>query len=654
MLGLHRVSALLVVALFSSSSLPHVYADTKSIEIAGFYAEPYVSDKTDNQGFLYEIVKGAFAEADYQANVRIVPKKRGEHELESGQVAALFPTMKIDPEHFIYSDSLFTVHEAILERSDAKALDAKSSPKSSEFAWDSDSVYNMIDMVNSGRKKAALVDPYVTAQALIGQRSPLIPNLKITHKATGVDYFVAFAKADPQAEARLKAFNDGLAKYKSGSQYQVVLEKYGYQTLPRDKKIATIAVPDFYDVRILKELSKDFLKDKSGLEFRWYLMNEDLLRRRVSTSLLLKEWSFDAFGVEPGELFIHRGVGPIQPFDEDLAKALKPEDLFPPIRYGVEFEKKIYAVPYRVYSNVTFYRKDLFDAKNLKMPASPTFEELTNLARQLHDPSKGVAGFCMRGTPGINENMALIRNLLASADPDALGTILQPDVDNPTWLKVVRSYSDVMLESGPEKSWTLGYAENLQLFKDGKCAIWPDISVAAGEIFDARISKVATKTALTEPPRIVIDEEKRLVSYRGVAVSSFSDKKRPLQEFLVWTLSQGFQDAVVKKYGWIHLPQGIRPSLFQSAEYRKAAPFAKAVQQSFQKYQFKNPVFTDPVVVRAVKEYYGMWPTFCEIFGKNVSEILQLKKSAKTAMQDSQRKAKAVYYQSRNQMQKKQ
>jgi hypothetical protein len=58
------------------------------------------------------------------------------------------------------------------------------------------------------------------------------------------------------------------------------------------------------------------------------------------------------------------------------------DDLFEPVRKGVSFEDRVYALPFYGESSFLMYRKDLFEQAGLTMPARPTWEEVARFAAQ--------------------------------------------------------------------------------------------------------------------------------------------------------------------------------------------------------------------------------------------------------------------------------
>ena len=52
------------------------------------------------------------------------------------------------------------------------------------------------------------------------------------------------------------------------------------------------------------------------------------------------------------------------------------------------------------------YRKDVFAAKGLTMPANPTWTQVADLAAKADGAQPGMKGICLRGQPGWGEMIA--------------------------------------------------------------------------------------------------------------------------------------------------------------------------------------------------------------------------------------------------------
>src|SRR5215471_17481022 len=172
--------------------------------------------------------------------------------------------------------------------------------------------------------------------------------------------------------------------------------------------IATVNNPDMIE---LKKLSTKFEEKNPDIKLNWVIVEENVLRQRVTTDVSTGSGQFDAvyIGLYETPIFAKRGwlkeMANI-PADYDI------DDVFKSIRDGLSYDGKLYALPFYGESSMLMYRKDLFDAKGLKMPDQPKYEDIAKFADALTDKAKGIYGITLRGQPGWGENMAFLGTLI--------------------------------------------------------------------------------------------------------------------------------------------------------------------------------------------------------------------------------------------------
>jgi len=148
------------------------------------------------------------------------------------------------------------------------------------------------------------------------------------------------------------------------------------------QKTVTIAVVNNPAMIELKKLSPKFEADNPNIKLNWVVVEENILRQRVTTDVSTGSGQFDLvfIGLYETPIFAKRGwlkeMGNI-PADYDI------EDVFKSIRDGLSYEGKLYALPFYGESSMLMYRKDLFDEKGLKMPEQPTYDDIQKFAMPL-------------------------------------------------------------------------------------------------------------------------------------------------------------------------------------------------------------------------------------------------------------------------------
>src|ERR1700746_1488565 len=176
------------------------------------------------------------------------------------------------------------------------------------------------------------------------------------------------------------------------------------------QKTVTIATVNNPAMIELKKLSPKFEAGNPDIKLNWVVLEENILRQRVSTDVSTGTGQFDLvfIGLYETPIFAKRGwlkeMANI-PADYDL------DEVFKSLRDGLSYQGKLYALPFYGESSMLMYRKDLLEQKGLKMPEQPKYEDIKKIADALTDKAKGVYGITLRGKPGWGENMGFIDTL---------------------------------------------------------------------------------------------------------------------------------------------------------------------------------------------------------------------------------------------------
>jgi sorbitol/mannitol transport system substrate-binding protein len=127
----------------------------------------------------------------------------------------------------------------------------------------------------------------------------------------------------------------------------------------------TIAVPNNNDLIEMKKLSPVFEKANPDIQLKWIVLEENVLRQRLTTDITTNGGQFDvaAIGTYEAPLWGKRGwLVPVTglPASYDL------DDVLKSVRDGLSYHGTLYALPFNAESSMTFYRKDLFAAASTK------------------------------------------------------------------------------------------------------------------------------------------------------------------------------------------------------------------------------------------------------------------------------------------------
>ena len=335
----------------------------------------------------------------------------------------------------------------------------------------------------------------------------------------------------------------------------------------------TIATVNNGDMVRMQGLTEDFTKANPDIKLNWVTLEENVLRQKVTTDIATHGGQFDVLTIGTYEVPIWAKKKWLIPLDK-LGADYDENDLLPPIRAGLSYDKKLFAAPFYGESSFVMYRTDLMEKAGLKMPEKPTWDFVRQAADKMTDKSAGVYGICLRGKPGWGENMAFLTAMSNSFGARWFDEKWQPQFNTPEWKKTMDFYVSLMKADGPPGASSNGFNENLALFNDGKCGMWIDATVAAGFVTDPKQSKVSDKVGFALAPNDGLGKNANWLWAWSLAVPAGTSKADAAEKFISWATSKHYTELVASKDGWARVPPGTRTSLYKNADYTKAAPWA--------------------------------------------------------------------------------
>ncbi|AZC37491.1 sugar ABC transporter substrate-binding protein [Pseudomonas chlororaphis] len=340
----------------------------------------------------------------------------------------------------------------------------------------------------------------------------------------------------------------------------------------------TIATVNNSDMIRMQKLSKAFESEHPDIKLNWVVLEENVLRQRLTTDIATQGGQFDVLTIGMYEAALWGAKGWLQPM-QNLPTAYDLQDIFPAVREGLSAKGTLYALPFYAESSMTYYRTDLFKDAGLVMPEHPTWEQIGEFAGKLNKPEQEQYGLCLRGKAGWGENMALITTLANGFGARWFNEQWQPEFTGTEWKNALTFYVDTMKKAGPPGASSNGFNENLALFNSGKCAIWVDASVAGSFVTDKSQSKVSEHVGFTYAPQQVTDKGSAWMYSWALAIPTSSKAKDAAQTFATWATSKEYGALVAEKDGIANVPPGTRASTYSEA-YLQAAPFARVTLES--------------------------------------------------------------------------
>ncbi len=335
----------------------------------------------------------------------------------------------------------------------------------------------------------------------------------------------------------------------------------------------TIGTVNNGDMIRMQALSSAFEAAHPDIDLEWVILEENVLRQRLTTDIAANSGQFDVMTIGMYEAPIWGGNSWLEPMN-NLPASYDVDDIFASVKGGLSHDGTLYALPFYGESSMTYYRKDLFEKAGLTMPSEPTWEQVRGFAQKLHDPSKEQYGICLRGKAGWGENMALVTTMVNAFGGRWFDMDWNAQLETPEWKNAINFYVDLLGNYGPPGASSNGFNENLALFNTGKCAMWVDATVAGSFVTDATQSQVPDKVGFAAAPMQVTSKGSGWLWAWALAIPVSSDAKDGAREFITWATSKEYSDLVAEKHGIAAIPPGTRKSTYENEEYLEAAEFA--------------------------------------------------------------------------------
>jgi sorbitol/mannitol transport system substrate-binding protein len=378
----------------------------------------------------------------------------------------------------------------------------------------------------------------------------------------------------------------------------------------------TIATVNNGDMIRMQRLSKVFEQQHPDIKLNWVVLEENVLRQRLTTDIATQGGQFDVLTIGTYETPLWGAKNWLEPMT-DLPADYDVADIFPAVRQGLSVNDTLYALPFYGESTVTYYRTDLFKAAGLSMPPNPTWSQLGEFAAKLTDSAKGQYGMCLRGKAGWGENMALLSTMANAFGARWFDEQWRPQLDSPEWKAAATFYVDTLKKYGPPGASSNGFNETLALFNSGKCALWVDASVAGSFTTDKEQSRVVDSVGFAPAPTEVTDKGSSWLYAWSLAIPATSKHKAAAKSFVTWATSKQYIQLVTEQDGITNVPPGTRMSTYSDA-YLAAAPFAPVTLQMMKHADPSQPS-AQPVPYVGIQ--YVVIPEFQSI-GTSVGKLL--------------------------------
>jgi sorbitol/mannitol transport system substrate-binding protein len=341
----------------------------------------------------------------------------------------------------------------------------------------------------------------------------------------------------------------------------------------------------------LQKLTAANFTKQTGIKVNFTVLPENDVRDKISQEFSSQAGTYDVASISNFEVPFYARNKWLASLQNTVAKnkAFDQSDILPPIAEGLTGpDGQVYAEPFYGESSFLMYRKDVFAAKHLTMPANPTWQQAADLAAKADAARPGMKGICLRGQPGWGEVFAPLTTVVNTFGGTWFTKDWQAQVNSPAFTKATQFYVDLVRKHGEAGAAQSGFAECLNSFQQGRTAMWYDATSAAG-LLEAKGSPVAGKVGYAAAPVVKTKSSGWLYSWAW-GIQKASKHHSDAAKFIEWASGRRYEELVAKTYGWARVPAGKRASTYDNPEYRKsAAAFHQATEDAINSADPKSP-----------------------------------------------------------------
>ncbi|MET8806208.1 sugar ABC transporter substrate-binding protein [Streptomyces sp. NPDC004546] len=340
----------------------------------------------------------------------------------------------------------------------------------------------------------------------------------------------------------------------------------------------------------LQKLAPRFTKE-TGIKVNFTVLPENDVRDKISQDFANQAGQYDVATLSNYEIPIYARNGWLHEMSSYVAKdpSYDEQDVLGPMRQSLTAsDGKLYGQPFYGESSFLMYRKDVFAAKGLTMPAHPTWQQVADLAARVDGARSGMKGICLRGLPGWGEMIAPLTTVVNTFGGTWFNKNWKARLDSPEFEKATKFYVDLVRTHGESGAAQSGFAECLNDMTQGKVAMWYDATSAAG-LLEAKGSPVKGKLGYAPAPVEKTPSSGWLYTWAwGIQQASRNPDKA--WKFVSWASGKEYERLVGETSGWPNVPAGKRASTYTNAEYRaSAAAFQDMTKQAIESARPNDP-----------------------------------------------------------------
>jgi sorbitol/mannitol transport system substrate-binding protein len=339
-----------------------------------------------------------------------------------------------------------------------------------------------------------------------------------------------------------------------------------------------------------------------GVTVNISVLPENDLRQRLTTEASTGGTTYDIYYIGPYEAQTWAKNGWLEnldPYFNRLSSERKAwydrDDLIKGMADSVSLNGVPYGIPFYGESSFLMYNKELFAAKGLTMPQEPTWQQVYEFAKAIHDPSKGIVGFTMRGTPGWGMSGAPFVTIVNAFGGKFFDMNWNAAVNTPEQRNAWEMYKKILREAGQPDILSYTYNECIGLMASGNCGMYYDATSLANDL-EATGSKTKGKIGYVMAPHDKLNKNTAwLWNWTfGINPKAAAAKKQAAFDFMLWATSKEYiAKTIATDPSGASTPPASRSSTYKLPAYA-SVPYADATLKTLEGIDFTKPCL-DPV-----------------------------------------------------------
>ncbi|GAA3565703.1 sugar ABC transporter substrate-binding protein [Amycolatopsis ultiminotia] len=326
----------------------------------------------------------------------------------------------------------------------------------------------------------------------------------------------------------------------------------------------------------LQQLTATDFTPRTGIKVHFTVLPENRLRDEVHQEFTTQAGKYDVASISNFEVPIFAGkqlLKPLTPYSSD-DEQFDEKDILAPIADSLRgADGQLYAAPFYGESSMLMYRTDVLGKLGIRLPATPTWQQVADAAKAVEQSGSGMHGICLRGMPGWGEMIAPLTTVVNTFGGTWFGGDWQVGTDSPEFEQAVGFYLDLLRRSGEDDPVHTGYQECLADMLQGKVAMWYDSTAGAAQL-EAADSAVRSQIGYLSAPVVKTAASGWLYTWAW-GLEQRSENPDEAWQFMSWASSKDYERLAGQVVGWAKTPAGKRYSTYNDPEYlAEAGAFA--------------------------------------------------------------------------------